>query len=146
MNEGRIEQVGTPAEVFHQPASEFVMDFLGDVNVFHGRIVKGLAVHGGLTFAAPGLIPRNGDQANIYVRPHELHIERHMNGVPAIPAAVRRINPAGSLAKVSLTTPEGRGIQVDLPLERFEELRLTPGETVYVSAKRGRVFTSDYVI
>ena len=42
MNEGHIEQVGTPTEVFHQPASEFVMDFLGDVNVFHGRIVKGL--------------------------------------------------------------------------------------------------------
>jgi sulfate/thiosulfate transport system ATP-binding protein len=146
MNQARIEQVGTPAEVFHQPASEFVMDFLGNVNVFHGRIEEGRATHGGLTFAAPGLVQRNGDQANIYVRPHELHIQRHLNGAPAIAASVQRINPAGSLAKVSLTTPEGSEIQVDLPLDRFEELQLQPGETVYVSARRGRVFAPDYVI
>ena len=38
MNEGRIEQVGTPDEVFDQPATPFVMDFLGNVNVFHGRL------------------------------------------------------------------------------------------------------------
>ena len=37
MNQAKIEQVGTPDEVFHNPASEFVMDFLGNVNVFHGR-------------------------------------------------------------------------------------------------------------
>ena len=44
MNQAHIEQVGTPTEVFHNPASEFVMDFLGDVNVFHGRIEQGQAV------------------------------------------------------------------------------------------------------
>ena len=37
MNHGKIEQVGTPAEVFEKPANAFVMDFLGNVNVFHGR-------------------------------------------------------------------------------------------------------------
>jgi sulfate transport system ATP-binding protein len=99
-----------------------------------------------VAFDVPGLVKRNGDQANIYVRPHELHIERHVNGTPAIAAAVARINPAGSLARVALSTPEGRDIQVDLPLDRLEELRLQPGETVYVSAKRARVFTPDYVI
>ena len=41
MNGGRIEQIGTPQEVFHQPASEFVMHFLGNVNVFHGRLEGG---------------------------------------------------------------------------------------------------------
>jgi len=38
MNEGRIEQAGTPDEVFHNPASEFVVTFLGNVNLFHGRV------------------------------------------------------------------------------------------------------------
>ena len=38
MNQGRIEQVGTPDEVFHNPASEFVLTFLGSVNLFHGRV------------------------------------------------------------------------------------------------------------
>jgi len=146
MNQAKIEQVGTPAEVFHHPVSEFVIDFLGNVNVFHGRIEDGRAMLGGVAFDAPGLVKRNGDQANIYVRPHELHIERHLNGTPAIAAAVARINPAGSLARVALSTPEGRDIQVDLPLDRLEELRLQAGETVYVSAKRAHVFTPDYVI
>jgi sulfate transport system ATP-binding protein len=82
----------------------------------------------------------------LYVRPHELEIERHLNGVPAIPAAVSRINPAGAFAKIALTTSEGGDIQVDLPLERLEALALRPGETVYVSARKARVFTPDYVI
>jgi sulfate transport system ATP-binding protein len=146
MNQAKIEQVGTPTEVFHHPTSEFVIDFLGNVNVFHGRIEDGRAMLGPVAFDVPGLVKRNGHQANIYVRPHELHIERHLNGAPAIAAAVSRINPAGSRARVALSTSEGREIQVDLPLDRFEELRLQPGETVYVSAKRARVFTPDYVI
>ncbi|MHB0958386.1 MAG: sulfate/molybdate ABC transporter ATP-binding protein [Pirellulaceae bacterium] len=145
MNQARIEQVGTPAEVFHAPASEFVMDFLGHVNVFHGRIEQGRAVLGGATESSSVTrgIPA---PTNIYVRPHELHIERKLNGIPAIAASVVRVNPAGSLAKVLLSTLDGRQIQVELPFERFEELALCPGETVYVSAKHVRVFSPDYVI
>ena len=41
MNHGKIEQIGTPEEVFHQPATQFVMEFLGQVNVFHGRVRNG---------------------------------------------------------------------------------------------------------
>jgi sulfate transport system ATP-binding protein len=83
---------------------------------------------------------------NIYVRPHELHIERKLNGVPAVAASVVRVNPAGSLAKVVLATLDGRQIQVELTLERFHELALRTGETVCVSAKHVRVFSPDYVI
>ena len=83
---------------------------------------------------------------NIYVRPHELHIERKLNGVPAISASVVRVNPAGALARVLLATMDGRQIQVELSLERFDELGLRVGETVYVSAKHVRVFAPDYMI
>lgn len=145
MNQARIEQVGTPAEVFHHPASEFVMDFLGEVNVFHGRIEEGQAIHGGLAVDAVGLAA-NGAAARIYVRPHELQIVRERNGSPAIEAAIQRINPAGSVAKVGLTTLEGRPIQVDLSLERLEQLSLRPGQTVFVSVKKARVFSPEYVI
>ena len=41
MNKGRIEQQGTPQEVWEHPASPFVYDFLGDVNLFHGRASGG---------------------------------------------------------------------------------------------------------
>src|SRR5688572_16122042 len=142
MNQARIEQVGTPEEVFHHPASEFVIDFLGNVNVFHGRIEQGQAVLSSLASLdrRVGGIPRNAD--HLYVRPHELEIERYRNGVPAIAAEVSRINPAGAVAKIALSTGDG-DIQVDLPLERLAQLGLQPGEQVYVSAKKARVFTPD---
>jgi len=154
MNQARIEQVGTPAEVFHHPASEFVIDFLGNVNVFHGRIEHGKAVLSGLVgsdraagkdSAGKVTAPENR-QNHLYVRPHELEIERNLNGSPAIAALVARINPAGAFAKIALTTHEGGDIQVDLPLERYEQLGLKTGETVFVSAKKARMFTPDYVI
>ena len=111
MNQAKIEQVGTPAEVFHHPASEFVMDFLGNVNVFHGRIEQGKAVLERPGHSRPGRSQgrrRRAARSHLYVRPHELEIERHLNGSPAIPAHVSRINPAGAFAKIALTTNEGR--------------------------------------
>ena len=145
MNQARIEQVGTPAEVFHHPASEFVIDFLGNVNVFHGRIEHGRAVLSGLATMDRLAMGRQRNGEHLYVRPHELEIERHTNGVPSIAAKVSRINPAGAFAKIALAT-EGGEIQVDLPLSRLEQLALEPGEQVYVSAKKARVFVPDYVI
>jgi sulfate transport system ATP-binding protein len=146
MNQAKIEQVGTPAEVFHHPASEFVIDFLGNVNVFRGRIEQGRAVLPGVSAAIPAGAAAESQHANIYVRPHELQIERHLNGSPAMAAAVSRISPAGPFARVALTTSDGADIQVELPLDRLEELNLAPGESVYVSARKARVFAPDYVI
>lgn len=146
MNQARIEQVGTPAEVFHQPATEFVIDFLGNVNVFHGRIEQGRAVLSGVRIDIGERLPRDAAQANVYVRPHELEIEREVNGEPAIAARVARINPAGSIAKIVLAEGDGREIQVDLSLDRYRELSLVLGEQVYVLPKQVRVFDSDYCI
>jgi sulfate transport system ATP-binding protein len=143
MNQARIEQVGPPAEVFHHPASEFVMDFLGQVNVFHGRMEQGRAVLGG---TLPDVASRGSARDTLYVRPHDVQIERRLNGVPALHARVVRVNRAGALAKVLLATADGRTVHAELPLERLEELSLRPGEAVYVSARHAHVFSSDYMI
>lgn len=147
MNQAKIEQVGTPTDVFHNPASEFVMDFLGNVNVFHGRTENGQTFLGNLRVDHPAPKNSEGKPTNVYVRPHELQIERYSNGSPSMKASVSRINPAGSVAKISLLADGGNDIQVDLPFERFLELDLKLGEEVFVSPKRVRVFSpDDYVI
>jgi len=146
MNQAKIEQVGTPSEVFHHPVSEFVLDFLGQVNVFHGRIEEGRAIWRGVSLDVPDLRHDHAHKANVYVRPHELEIERNKNGVPSIMAQILRINSAGSLAKIALQTVDGSEILVDLTLERFEALKLRVGETVYVAPKKARVFVPEYVI
>ena len=146
MNQAAIEQVGTPAEVFHNPVSEFVMDFLGNVNVFRGRVEEGHAVWGNGTVKVPGLQTSSNGLANVYVRPHELDLLRHANGSASLAARVKRINPAGSYAKVVLTAKDGSDLQVDLPFEQFLELDLQCGEDVFVMPRRVRVFSSDYEI
>ena len=147
MNQARIEQVGTPAEVFHRPASEFVIDFLGNVNVFRGRIENGQAMVHGLALDLPDYHKHpSAPSANVYIRPHELEIERHANGTPSMAASVTRINPAGSVAKIVLRGGHGDDLQVDLPLERYEHLQLQLGDHVFVSPKKVRVFTPEYQI
>ncbi len=146
MNQAKIEQVGSPEQVFHHPASEFVIDFLGNVNVFRGRIENGRAMVAGLALDLPENADRQAPSANVYVRPHELEIERHCNSALALAASVTRVNPAGSVAKIQLRGGHGGDLQVDLPLERYEQLQLQLGDQVFVTPKKLRVFTPDYEI
>ncbi len=146
MNQACIEQVGTPEEVFHNPSTEFVMEFLGCVNVFHGRVEGGKVHLGGTATALGGSTSSSSEKANLYVRPHELEIERRRNGSVSLPATVKRIHPAGSFAKVLLEDAEGRKIQVDLPFGQLEELALRVEETVFVIPKKFRTFGEEYSI
>jgi sulfate transport system ATP-binding protein len=141
MNQGRIEQTGSPAEVFDHPANAFVMDFLGNVNVFHGRLEQGKAVVPGIEFSFPEYQNTEARDAAIYVRPHELWIERQKNGVPSLEAKVLHISPTGSRTKVELRAVNNDALMTaELTAERFAELSLKSGETVHVSARRVRVF------
>ena len=75
MNQGRIEQTGTPAEVFEHPANAFVMDFLGNVNVFPVQLLDGRAMLGHVEMPLPH-VPTSGDEGRVFVRPHELDLTR----------------------------------------------------------------------
>ncbi|MBI2827032.1 MAG: sulfate/molybdate ABC transporter ATP-binding protein [Planctomycetia bacterium] len=141
MHDGRIEQDGTPHDVFEHPANAFVMDFLGNVNVFHGRLQNGHAHVGGLELEYPDYPHSEALQAKVYVRPHELDLDYARGANGSLKARVERVNPAGSVAKVFVLSEEfGIGVHVELSLERYAELNPRPGDTVYVSPRRVRVF------
>jgi sulfate transport system ATP-binding protein len=148
MRAGKVEQAGTPQEVFDHPANPFVMDFLGNVNVFHGRAQDGKLVLGGLEVEYPDHPHPESKNVMGYVRPHELDIDRYPNGKSSIEARVMQINPAGSVAKVRVMSDEfGLAINVDLPLERYAQLELKVGDAVFVAPRRVRVFApGDYAI
>ena len=140
MHQGRVEQAGTPEEVFEHPANAFVMDFLGNVNVFHGRVQHGVATLGGLEVQWPEYPYTEPREAKGYVRPHEFEIERTLNGVPAAPAQVVHINPVGAVTRVQLRMPEaGDLIHVEISRTRSAELNLKVGETVYLMPRKVRV-------
>jgi sulfate/thiosulfate transport system ATP-binding protein len=147
MNEGKVEQVGSPSEVFQHPANAFVMDFLGNVNVFHGQVESGRAVAPGFEVAYPDYPHGEARDASVYVRPHDFEIERSKNGATSIEAVVLHVNAAGSRAKVELKAADtDQLISAELTEDRYLELGLKPGERVYVSARRARVFVPNYSI
>jgi sulfate/thiosulfate transport system ATP-binding protein len=149
MNAGKIEQVGTPQEVFDHPASAFVMDFLGNVNVFHGRLQDGRAHVGGMQFDYPDYAHQEALPTTLYVRPHELELNHSPSEVGSLKAHVERVNPAGSVAKVFVWSDEfGIGMHVELSSERYAELQVRTGDIVYVSPRRVRAFVPEpeYVI
>ncbi len=147
MNHGRIEQTGTPEEIFENPANPFVMDFLGNVNVFHGSVQNGRARLGNLEVAYPDYPHDESRAATAFIRSHELEIVRARNGRPSLEAKVTHINPARPVVKVRVYSEAfGVVLTVDVSWERYAELRLTVGDTVWVSPRQLRVFVQDYAI
>jgi sulfate transport system ATP-binding protein len=147
MNQGRIEQSGAPEEIFEQPANPFVMDFLGNVNVFHGSVQGGRAWLGSLEVAYPEYPSDESRAATAFVRSHELEILRTRNGRPSLEAKVTHINPARPVIKVRVYSEAfGVVLTVDVSWERYAELNLQVGDTVYVSPRQLRVFVQDYAI
>jgi sulfate transport system ATP-binding protein len=142
MNRGRVEQVGTPGQVFDEPASPFVMQFLGEVNVFHGRLEDGRAHFGGIEVPHAGASDRP-EAARLYVRPHELEV--YLGPVAgAFPAAVVRVTPLGNAVRVELDAPAvDRPLSAEIDPRRAEALQLAGGETVWVAPRRLRSFAGD---
>jgi sulfate transport system ATP-binding protein len=146
MNEARIEQTGTPEEVFHHPATEFVMDFMGNVNLFHGRIESGKAVFGPLVMehSASGAV--EGQTARLFVRPYDLDIRHSSAGTPSLRARVLRIQAAGPQVRVELQAETGEALVVEMPHAQFRQSGILAGAEVFVGLRDARVFTEDYSI
>ena len=156
LNKGKVEQMGPPQELYERPATPFVTGFLGSVNVLRIETVLGMdtADEVPLPVEIPGhnqALP-GASLASIYVRPHDFDLSRTRNGKPAWTAHVRRLTPLGGLVKLDLTLHDGTNLHVQLTRERFHELALVGGETIYVSPKdmkifhESRDFVENYVI
>ncbi|HWI15698.1 MAG TPA: sulfate ABC transporter ATP-binding protein [Burkholderiales bacterium] len=135
LNHGRIEQVGTPDEVYGSPASPFVYQFLGNVNVFHSRL------HGIWAEVTRDAELPHGEGASVaFVRPHDIELE-HEPVEGALKATVRHVHPIGPLVRVELDH-EGETIEVELTRERHEALALQPGQTAWLRPRQVKVFAA----
>ena len=108
MNAGRIEQVGTPHDVYHAPATAFVCDFLGNANRFDCRLDGGAVVIGGVRL--PNSVPAAHDGDGVaFVRPHEFEVGT--TGAAGIPVTLRRVAATGALAALECVGADGRVIE-----------------------------------
>jgi sulfate/thiosulfate transport system ATP-binding protein len=145
MNHGKIEQQGTPDDVFDDPATPFVIDFLGNVNVYHGRVENGRAFWHGIPIEYPDYPHSQAREARVYLRPHELQLsapdavaDRHGT---YLPARVLRVSRAGAVTRVACQ-PQGSDheLTVDVPTEMARGLQLEIGAPVAITPRRARVF------
>jgi sulfate transport system ATP-binding protein len=141
MNKGRVEQLGAPAEVYNHPASPFVYGFLGNVNLFHGRVHEGVLASGDAQFAVPDHAQVQDGKGIAYVRPHDLDIERYQPGAEGIVVKLARAHAIGPLAQLDLERVDnGQIVEAVMSNERFSHLGLRDGETLVVRPKRVQVF------
>jgi len=135
MNHGRIEQIGSPEEVYNHPATPFVYNFLGNVNLFHGRLEGDKAY-----------INERETGHVVYVRPHLLEIDRQPNGGSHFRARIKHINAAGPLVKVEATAEWGDPVHIEMSQEKFSDLQLLKDESVFVIPKDVKVFQNGEVL
>jgi len=149
INKGRVEQQGTPAEVYDNPANAFVYNFLGNVNVFHGRVEQGRFPLG----VVPLAIPHN--QADLedrdtqaFIRPHDIEVSASSDGEDYIEATIQMLRMRGGVVSLELARKNGEGtIEAEISRDRLKELGLSPGSTVFIRFRQVRFFgPDDYVI
>lgn len=146
MNRGRVEQVGAPGDVYNHPASPFVYGFLGNVNLFRGRVHNGVLEADGISLAAPDHADARNVQGVGYVRPHDIEIERFATGAEGIVVQLKRVHAIGPLAQLELERDDNAElIEAVMSNERFGALRLKEGETLVVRPKRLHVFVDEAV-
>ena len=131
MNKGRVEQVGSPAEIYDNPATAFVMSFIGPVNVLPNTS-KIFQSNG---FDAP--------HPQVFLRPQDVLIEKHPEGASAS-ATVSRLIHLGWEIQVELTLDDGPVVTAHLTRDRFNELELEPQQRVYVKPKDAKSFPLTY--
>jgi sulfate transport system ATP-binding protein len=136
MNKGRIEQSGTPDQVYEHPANPFVLNFLGNVNLFHGRL-----------HAAESSTEASADKTVSYVRSHDIEIDRSQQDSTSLQAEVKHIQKLGPAVRITLAiASSGELIEAELTRDSYQNLGLQQGERVFVRPRQVRVFVEDFQI
>ena len=147
MNEGRIEQIGSPEEVYDHPASPFVYDFLGSVNVFQARVHDGLAQVGQTSIDVPATAGSAAKLGAGFARPHDIEVFTTNEGGGLMPATVRYLHAVGPIVRIELRRQEtGEVIEAEVPKMRYHELNPKVGQTVYIRPRNLKIYVEDYSI
>jgi sulfate transport system ATP-binding protein len=140
MNQAKVEQVGTPQEVYDRPASPFVYEFLGNVNILRAQA---LALAGAHDPGAPALEA----DGQVYVRPHDIQVLPHETGAPGIVAVLRYVHAAGPQARLTVEQVQTREtIEVEISRSDLAIFELKVGDLVNLRLRQGHSFDDDYTI
>lgn len=141
INKGRVEQTGSPTEVYENPATPFVYGFLGDVNLFTGRVNQGVLHAGGATLEAPQFSDVNDLPGVGYVRPHEIDVLPYRPGAEGIVARLLHVTAIGPLAQLEFQREDDDHLLHALvPADVYRKLAPRPGDRLLLAPRRLDVF------
>jgi sulfate transport system ATP-binding protein len=146
MSNGRIEQTGTPEEVYERPANPFVFRFLGSVNAIPASAAGGSIHIGDAAFTAER---KQADEPEgmAFVRPHEFEVIDGPPNGPVLTGKIRHIQPVGSVVRLEVLSHDCLdALEVELTRERYSQLELAVGNSVSLRPRRLQVFPPDYSI
>lgn len=141
MNHGRVEQEGTPEEVYDNPANAFVYKFLGNVNLFHARVDDGLATIGNLKLNTSEASATDSKEGFAYIRSHEIEVLTENLDGSAIHAVIDSVSVVGPTVRLELKTDSAPDlITAELSKHRFREMGLLQGDDAWIRPLRNQVF------
>jgi len=141
MNQGRLEQEGTPESVYDHPVNQFVYHFLGNVNIFKGRLHDGTFKINEAQNSVTQLAAAERQDAVGCVRPYEIEVSKERESAGSIPAMLLAIKNAGPLFRLELERSDGQGlVEVELQRLHFQKLGIKRGDTVFLNLLNMKVF------
>jgi sulfate transport system ATP-binding protein len=143
MHEGAVQQVGTPTEIYHEPATAFVAGFVGSANVLQGHVVGGHIKFGDHRVAI-GDVLEEGVAARAFVRPHDVQVSTVGQSGDSVMATVERVRTLGGVSRVNLRLPDGQVLTAELPVDELDELEV--GTRVWVDLRRAKAFEAPEVV
>jgi sulfate/thiosulfate transport system ATP-binding protein len=140
MNHGRVEQVGSPQDVYDHPQTSFVYEFLGAANRLQGRVEAGGFIADGALEPIAVTAGFEG-AAYAYVRPHDLQLYPQAAGHrDGIVVDVQRVVTLGGTVRVELAAGTGRALEAELDRQAWSELHLGSGDGLTAVPRALRVF------
>jgi sulfate transport system ATP-binding protein len=137
---GRLEQIGTPREVYEQPQNEFVAKFVGVMNVLELEVRGGVARCQELEFPAHGV--GDGQKLRIGFRPYAVQISADAKAC-RYPATLRRTYFLGVMLRLELVLPSGLVLRSRISKEEYSRLGLADGRKVSLQIRNYRVLGSE---
>jgi iron(III) transport system ATP-binding protein len=141
MNHGVIEQVGTPLEIYREPASSFVADFVGKVNVLPGHVEAGVLRLAQLNLAQVGAAQGRSGEVKVYLRPEDILVRTASSGGPQVDARIVKIEFLGAFCHVQVDAPQisDKPLVVDLSLNFLSEQGLREGSDLVLTLMPERI-------
>jgi sulfate transport system ATP-binding protein len=146
MKQGQIEQIGSPQEVYDHPASPFVYQFLGNVNLLQAQVNNGLAKIGEVEFTVDNHRITQDTSASVFVRPHDIEVLRHGDVKTSFIGTINYINAAGSIVRIEVTRHDTNTmLDVEVTREHFKTLNLVQGDQVYLKPNHLSIFSQNEI-